>query len=117
MARMYLAEFINNTTGQVFQKFGHTSAKDAQYRLDRITEHYPQYTARVLASAYHPNVDKCRGAEEAFKALYPKNLWIAEKISGVTEIVNLDINERKMAIQAVYRLKDAFKSDYMKDDY
>lgn len=89
MARVYFAEFYNSKTNEIFYKFGHTQSWDAQKRLDRITSEYPQFKARVLASIYHPDVNFCIEIEEEFKTRYPKNFYLVEKISGVTEIVKL----------------------------
>lgn len=93
MARVYFAEFYNSKTNEIFYKFGHTKSWDAQKRLDRITSEYPQFNARVLASIYHQDVEKCIELEEEFKARYPKNFYLVEKISGVTEIVKLTPNQ------------------------
>jgi len=108
---MYFAEFTDLETGKQFQKFGHTGFNDAQKRLDHITEEYPKFAARVLAAAYHHNIDKCRGAEEAFQCMYPKNFWLEEKISGITECVVLNDGQRMNCIQAVRRLNDKFKKE------
>ena len=111
MAKFYFAEFTNTESGKVFQKFGHTGYNDGQKRLDRITEEYPKFKARVLAAAYHHDIYKCQGAEEAFQAMYPKNFWLEEKISGITECVILDPNSRKEIIDAVMRLNVKFKKE------
>ena len=111
MARMYFAEFTDTSTGKIFYKFGHTSFKDAQDRLDRITEEFPKFKARVLASAFHFERVKAQGAEEAFQAMYPKNFWLDEKISGITECVELTSDEKSTIIQAVRRLNDKFKKE------
>lgn len=89
MARVYFAEFYNSKTNEIFYKFGHTKSWDAQKRLDKITAEYPQFKARVLASIYHSDVNVCIELEEEYKARYPKNFYLVEKISGVTEIVKL----------------------------
>lgn len=111
MAKMYFAEFTNTETNECFQKFGHTSYNDAQIRLDRITEEYPRYKARVLAAAYHNDITKCQGAEMAFQAMYPKNFWLEEKLSGITECVKLDTETRNQVINTVRRLNDKFKKE------
>ena len=108
---MYFAEFTDTETGNTFTKFGHTGHNDAMIRLNRICEEFPKFTARVLAGAYHNDLAKVQGAEEAFKALYPKNLWLDEKISGITEICKVNNMERKQIIDAVMRLNKAFKKE------
>jgi len=111
MPKFYFAEFTNTKTGKVFQKFGHTGHNDAQIRLDRITEEFPNYKARVLAAAYHNDITKCQGAEMAFQAMYPKNFWLEEKLSGITECVILEYDVRKQIIDAVMKLNTKFKKE------
>jgi hypothetical protein len=108
---MYFAEFTDTRSGKVFHKFGHTGYNDAQKRLDRITEEYPHFKARVLAAAYHHDIKKCQGAEEAFQVMYPKNFWLEEKISGITECVILDYDTRMQVINAVMNLNKKFKKE------
>ena len=104
MPKMYFAEFTNTETGETFQKFGHTSFNDAMKRLNYITEEYPKFTARVLAAVYHHDITYCQGVEETFKTLYPKNFWLEEKISGITECVKLDYDTRKDLISKIMQL-------------
>ena len=111
MPKFYFAEFTNTETGKVFQKFGHTGHNDAQIRLDRITEEFPKYKARVLAAAYHNDITKCQGAEMAFQVIYPKNFWLEEKLSGITECVVLDYESRKQIIEAIMKLNTKFKKE------
>jgi hypothetical protein len=111
MPRFYFAEFVNKEERVVFQKFGHTSFSDAQDRLDRITSEYPQFEARVLASAFHKDLAKCQGAEMAFQAMYPKNFWLEEKLSGITECVMLNYDIRNEVIAAVRKLNEKFKKE------
>ena len=113
---MYFAEFIDTQTGKAFQKFGHTGYNDAQKRLDRITEEYPNYKARVLAAAYHHDIAKCQGAEMAFQVMFPKNFWLEEKLSGITECVILEYGTRNEVIQTVRKLNDKFKKECFSED-
>jgi hypothetical protein len=111
MPKFYFAEFTNTEDGTTFQKFGHTGHNDAQIRLDRITSDYPKFKARVLAAAFHKDISKCQGAEMAFQAMYPKNFWLEEKISGITECVILEYDTRNDIIQAVRALNSKFKKE------
>lgn len=111
MPKFYFAEFENSKSGETFQKFGHTGHNDAMIRLNRITEEYPVYKARVLAGAYHNDLAKVQGAEMAFQAMYPKNFWLEEKLSGITECVKLDPETRKEVIRAVMDLNKKFKKE------
>jgi len=113
---MYFAEFTDTETGKIFYKFGHTSFTDAQIRLDYITNEFPKFKARVLAGAYHHDIAKCQGAEMAFQVLYPKNFWLEEKISGITECVELESETKKKVIQAVRKLNDRFKKECYGED-
>lgn len=99
MPKMYFAEIVNTLDGNKFTKFGHTSYNDAQKRLDRITEEYPHFKARVLASVYHHDVEVCKNIEEEYKAKYPKNFWLDEKLSGITECVKLEWDIRNNIIK------------------
>jgi len=109
MAKMYFAEFTDTESGQVFQKFGHTSKNDAMIRLNYITEEHPKFKARVLAAVYHHDVTFCKGVEETFKTLYPKNFWLDEKISGITECVMLDYEVRNDLIKKIKKLNEKTK--------
>jgi len=111
MPKMYFAEFTNNKTGQIFQKFGHTGHNDAMKRLNRIVEEFPQYSVRVLAAAYHHKIEKCQGAEEAFQVMYPKNFWLEEKLSGITECVILESIVRNEIIKKIMKLNEKFKKE------
>lgn len=106
MPKMYFAEFTDTETGQKFQKFGHTSHNDAMVRLNRIVEEYPKFTVKVLAGVYHHNVEYCQGVEETFKLLYPKNFWLEEKISGITECVVLEYETRNDIIKKIMQLNE-----------
>lgn len=116
MPKFYFAEFTNTETGKVFQKFGHTGHNDAQVRLNRITEEYPIFKARVLAAAYHHDIAKCQGAEMAFQAMFPKNFWLDEKLSGITECVRLESNTRKNIIESIMELNKKFKKECYPDE-
>jgi len=116
MPKVYFAEFTNTKNNDVFQKMGHTGKNDAMIRLNYIKEEHPHFNIRVLAAAYHHDINKCRGAEEAFKAMFPKNIMIEDKISGVTEIYKCkDNSERYSIIQAFRRLNDKFKRECLSD--
>jgi hypothetical protein len=111
MPKMYFAEFTDTETGKVFQKFGHTSKNDAMIRLNYITEEHPKFKARVLAAVYHHDINFCKGVEETFKTLYPKNFWLDEKISGITECVILDYDIRNDLIKKIMKLNEKTKKE------
>lgn len=117
MPKAYLAEFENSRPPfDVFQKIGHTGHNDAQKRLDWITSEYPHYKARVLAAVYHHDIEFCKGVEEAFKVMYPKNFWLEEKISGVTEIVKLNSDDRIKVIQQFRTLNEKTKKELFSEN-
>ena len=111
MAKMYFAEFTNTENGETFQKFGHTREKDVMVRLNRIVAEYPKFIPKVLAAVYHHNVEYCQGVEETFKLLYPKNFWLEEKISGITECVILDYEVRNDLIKKIMKLNEKTKKE------
>jgi len=78
-------------------------------RLNRIIEEHPEFEVRVLAAVYHHSVEFCQGVEEAYKEMYPKNFWLEEKISGVTEIVKLDTATRNKIIRNLRNLNEKTK--------
>lgn len=103
MARVYLAKFVRIADGFTFYKVGHTQFSDAFKRLENILEPFPgMFEARVLASIYHPDVEVCKRIEEDFKEKYPKNFWIEEKLSGITECFQLDYNSYRKILNEFY---------------
>ena len=111
MPKAYFAEFVDTTTGSRHNKFGHTGHNDAQKRLNRITEEYPHFTARVLASVYHHDLEKVIEIEERYKSKYPKNFWLKEKLSGITECVKLEYEVRNNIIQEFRTLNETTKKE------
>ena len=116
MPKMYFAEFTDTRSGKTFQKFGHTGHNDAQKRLDNITKEYPVFKARVLAAVYHHSLEEVQRIEEEFKARYPKNFWLDEKISGITECVILQYDVRMQIIQELRTLNEQTKKELFGED-
>ncbi len=112
-AKLYLAEFKDKSTGDTFLKFGFTKYKDAADRFLYEPEQYSKWDIRILCTAYNPDRNKIEQAEEYFKKKYPKNFWLEEKISGVTEIVKMGKVDRNNAIQEVRALNDNWKKIYL----
>jgi hypothetical protein len=109
---VYLVDFINRETKAVdFQKFGHTRFVDVADRFKVEPDQYAKWEIRILAKAHNNDIEKVKGAEEAFHSVFPKNLWIEEKIGGVTEIVEMDGKTRYNAIQCVRRLNEKWKKE------
>lgn len=112
MPKMYFAEFKRTVPPfDVFDKFGHTGHNDAMKRLNRIVEEFPDFEVRVLASVYHHDVEKVIEIEERYKARYPKNFWLEEKLSGITECVKLDWDTRNNIIKELRDLNEKTKKE------
>lgn len=106
--KMYLARFTNKETKKVeFYKFGHTASYDAMDRFTYSPEQYEPWDIKIMKTVYGP-IEQMKGIEETFKALYPKNIWIEEKISGVTETVMLDQKQINTIINAMSQLNTIY---------
>lgn len=82
--KLYLARFIpKNDEVKEFYKIGVTSKYDALERF--ASEEYNPWTVKIMTTAYGPTLEVL-AAEDELKKKYPKNLWINQKIKGVTEI-------------------------------
>lgn len=101
MAKLYLVEMTHRGTNQRFHKVGWCKSYDVLERFSPATsvaygnppDQYADYDIRVLASAYG-SFDQVKQAEQTLKQRYPKNLWIEDSFSGITEIVWLDPDRR-----------------------
>lgn len=113
MPKLYVVEFKHKEKDLSFLKIGYTREYDVMERFSPKTssrygndpKQYDAYNIRVLASAYTSNYNQVLEAEETLKSKYPKNLWIKEKFSGVTEIVQLDQSDRRQLIEDVLRYR------------
>lgn len=106
--KVYFARFTNKVTKQVFYKFGHTRSYDAMDRFTYEPEQYEKWDIKIMTTVYGP-LDEMKGIEEALKAVYPKNLWLDENISGVTEIVKFDDHKDvKHIIESFKRLSTRY---------
>jgi len=82
--KLYFVRFIpKDDTVKEFYKFGVTSKYDALERFK--SDEYLPWTIKVMTTAYGPTLEVL-AAEDELKKKYPKNLWIDQKIKGVTEI-------------------------------
>lgn len=114
--KLYVVEFTNKQTNGKFVKIGWTKEYDVMDRFSSKTmlkyghesSHYDKFNIKVLASAYTDDYDQVQEAEQRLLKKYPKNFWLEEKISGVTEIVKLDSNKRYELIQDVLKYSDAW---------
>lgn len=96
--KLYFVQFKNKTTSQIFYKFGITHHYDILKRFN--DPQYDIWDIKVMASAYGPR-NLVEQEEKHLLTKYPKNLWIEQKISGVTEIVNLSYNDVSNAIKHI----------------
>lgn len=112
MAKFYMMEFTDKKTGKKFHKFGWTNHSDALNRFAR--PEYADFDIKCLASLKHESEAVVKAYEAAFLCLFPKNIILEEYLgdertwnnfSGITEIVVLDENKYKQAINGFYKLK------------
>ena len=108
-AKIYLAEFTNKETGASFLKVGYTGYRDAADRFRYEPEQYNKWNIRILCTAYNTSKEIIENTEKHFKEKYPKNFWLEEKISGVTEIFKLDNQTRYYLIQEFRQLNETWK--------
>ena len=109
MPKVYLVEMTHRETGVQFQKIGWCVSYDVTERFSAETsrkygrpeDQYDAYNIRVLASAYSPLIQEVKDAETALKTWYPKNIFIEDTFSGITEIVSLDPDQRESLITTI----------------
>lgn len=88
--KVYLAEFKDKETKNIFYKIGYTSYKDAEDRFNYEPEQYSKWDIRILATILCSSKEMALLVEKTLLLYNPKNLWIDEKIVGVTEIFEAD---------------------------
>ena len=82
--KLYFVHFIPKSDNvKEFYKIGVTSKYDVADRF--IDEEYLHWNIKVITTAYGPTLEVL-AAEDELKLKYPKNLYIEQKIKGVTEI-------------------------------
>jgi len=114
MAKVYMCKFADKRTGKTFYKFGHTTKSDALERFNvKYDSRYGEFDITCVASQYG-SLDWCKGVEHAFKAAFPKNIWLEEffnderewnNFSGITEVVYLTEDRYNQAREMFYRMK------------
>jgi len=119
MAKVYFCKFVHKSTGKVFFKFGHTSKSDALERFNvKYDERYGDFNISCVASIWG-ELEWVKGVEHAFKAIYPKNIWLEDylgegnwnRLSGITEIVELNEQQYQQAVKAFYNIKDQLNKE------
>lgn len=114
MPKLYAVEFVDRRNNNTFLKIGWTKEYDVMDRFSSKTmlkyghtsDHYSNFNIRVLATAYTESYDQVKEAEQEMLTKYPKNFWLEEKISGVTEIVKLDAAKRYQLIKDILNYRD-----------
>jgi hypothetical protein len=82
--KLYFVRFIPKKGGVgEFYKFGYTHHFDFMKRFQE--DKYKDWYISPMTSAYGPEDEVLKAEKELLKK-YPKNIYIQEKISGVTEI-------------------------------
>ena len=125
MPKLYAVEFTNKRTRNSFIKIGWTKEYDVLDRFSSRTmvkyghepDHYKNFDIRVLAAAYTNSYEQVQEAERELLRKYPKNFWLEEKISGVTEIVKLDPSARYQLIQDVLSYRDQWYKQRRGNEY
>lgn len=119
MSKVYFCKFTHKNTGKVFYKFGHTNNYDVLQRFDtKFDNRYGLFEITCVASIVG-ELDWVKGVEHAFKAIYPKNIWLEDylnegnwdELSGITEIVNLNDEQYQQARKAFYNIKEQLKKE------
>lgn len=98
--KIYLVQFIEKTSSQSFYKIGITQDYDVENRFKRDPGQYELYDIRVICSAYGPKTE-VEELEQSLLKKYPKNLWVENKFSGVTEIVKLSSGQLEDIINII----------------
>jgi hypothetical protein len=101
--KVYLAEFKNKKNNDVFYKIGYTTYKDAMDRFKIKGSMYNSWDIRILSTIYCNDVRMAKLVEYILLSTYPKNFWLEEKISGVTEVFKL---ERKNYLELLKNFRD-----------
>ena len=91
--KVYLAEFVNKRSKNKFYKIGYTTFKDAMDRFRYEPDGYKSFEIRILSTIMCDSINAAKLVEKTFLVNYPKNLWVEEKIKGVTEIFKLPHEE------------------------
>lgn len=86
---------------KTFYKFGVTPDWDV---MDRFKDLHNTYDVKVLFSVIMPR-DKAIQHEQNILDKYQKNVYITEKIKGVTEIRDFDVPTKNGIIRELYALK------------
>jgi hypothetical protein len=110
MCKVYFAEFSNKKTGEVFYKIGYTSYKDALDRFKIKGKQYESWDIRILSTIFCESTNMAKVVENTIREFYPKNFWLEEKISGVTEIFKVKRPEYLELLARFRRLNDLSKS-------
>lgn len=97
--KLYLVRFdYKDNSGDSFYKFGITGHYDVLNRFHDAQ--YNQWNIKVICSAYGPR-NEVELLEKTLQKLYPKNFWLTEKLSGVTEIVKLNSTQVSDAVNLI----------------
>lgn len=96
--KLYFVRFIPKRGGVgEFYKFGYTHHFDLMKRFQE--DKYKDWYISPMTSAYGPEDEVLKAEHELLKK-YPKNIYIEERISGVTEIF---VPKDQDQIQEIFR--------------
>ena len=117
MTKLYMCKFVHKNTQKIFYKFGFSNKWDVLERFDtKYDSRYGDFDINCVASIVG-TMEWCQTAEEIFKSMFPKNIWLEEYLgegnwdnfSGITEIVDLTPEQYENARIAFYNLKKKSK--------
>lgn len=83
--KLYLARFTNKLTKSILYKIGQCYNYDAQERFLFDSTQYDNYDIKIMASAWGPE-DEVDVWEQKLLDYKPKDFWLKEKFSGITEM-------------------------------
>ena len=101
--KLYLARFTQKESRDQFYKIGQCYNYDAEARFLFDPEQYDNYDIKIMASAWGP-ADQVDKWEQKLLDIKPKDFWIKEKFSGVTELRRYNKEELSDIFNTLKRL-------------
>lgn len=83
--KLYLARFTDKKSGNVYYKIGYCYQYNAALRFEKSPDQYNDFVIKIITSAWGPEED-VRKWEDIILRAKPKNFWLEQKFSGITEL-------------------------------
>lgn len=111
MRTLYFVAFYDNPDSPVpqFYKFGQCAEEDARLRFKHEPEQYKKWKIKVIACA-RGTQSQVDSAERVLMSKFPKNLFVNQKFSGITEIVKLNKTDEQRVLNAFKKINRAWCS-------